>query len=203
MRNLLGMQKSGAGIFNQLKIKLKEGAPLLEQGNPINEPEVLFAKIQNKKDNRWMELVENEKNALAQLMKKFEEEEKAVAAANDQKAKAEQQSAAKEAIEYDDFAKIELRVGTVESAERIPKKDRLLKLTVNLGSEVRTIVSGIAEHYTPEALIGRQVCVVANLKAKKLGGFESHGMILTAETPDGKLFLVQPEAGVENGSVVK
>ena len=203
MRGLLGLKDSAAGVFEHLKIKLKAGAPILEQGNAINEPEVLFAKIQNKKDNRWMELVDKEKNSLAELMKKFEVEEKAALAVNEQKAKAESQQTSKEAVEYGDFAKLELRVGTVESAERIPKKDRLLKLNVNLGSEIRTIVSGIAEHYAPEDLVGKQVCIVANLKPSKLGGYESQGMILTAETPEGKLFLVQPEEKVENGSIVK
>jgi methionyl-tRNA synthetase len=203
MRGLLGLKDSAAGIFEQLKTKLKAGAPILEQGDQINEPEVLFAKIQNKKDNRWLELVEKEKNSLAELMKKFEAEEKAATAAAEQKIKVESELSAKEAIEYDDFAKLELRVGTVESAERIPKKDRLLKLSVNMGSEIRTIVSGIAEHYAPEDLVGKQVCIVANLKPRKLGGYESQGMILTAETAEGKLFLVQPTEKVENGSIVK
>jgi methionyl-tRNA synthetase len=203
MRNLLGLPQAVAGAFERLKTLLNNGEAILPAGSVINEPEVLFAKIQNKKEPRWQELIDLQKTALAELVKKFEEEEKAEAKAEEQKAKATEQTAAKEPIEFDDFAKLELRVGTVESAECIPKKDRLLKLSINLGSETRTIVSGIAEHYAPEDLVGKQVTVVANLKPKKLGGFESHGMILTAETPEGKLFLVQPTEGVANGSVVK
>lgn len=203
MRNLLEMEDAESGIFKRLKEILEAGAAILPAGKTIKEPEVLFAKIQNKKEPRWMELVEKQKTSLAELVKKFETEEKATALAEEAKLKAASQSAAKEAIEYDDFAKLELRVGTVESCERIPKKDRLLKLTVNLGTESRIIVSGIAEHYEPEMLTGKQVTVVANLKPKKLGGFESHGMILTAETPEGKLILVQPIENVENGSLVK
>jgi methionyl-tRNA synthetase len=203
MRNLLGLPDATAGAFERLKSALENAQAILPEGSVIKEPEVLFAKIQDKKEPRWQALITNQKAALAELVKKFEEEERAAAKAAEQTAKANEQSLAKEAIEYDDFAKLELRVGTVEQAERIPKKDRLLKLIINLGTEKRTIVSGIAEHYAPEELVGKQVTVVANLKPKKLGGFESHGMILTAETPEGKLFLVQPTQAVADGSVVK
>ena len=199
MRALLGKEQSKNGDFNLIADKVKNAEEIIPSGSTIEAPEILFAKIQNKKEPQWQALIDKEKAALAELVKKFEAEEKAAEQVEKNNAKME----AKEAIEYDDFAKLELRVGTIESAERVPKKDRLLQLSVNLGTETRCIISGIAEHYTPEQLLHQQVIVVANLKPKKLAGIESHGMILTAETVNGKLQLVQPKEMVDNGSVVK
>ncbi len=93
-------------------------------------------------------------------------------------------------IDYDDFAKVELRVAEIVEAERIPKADRLLRLVLRVGEERRQIVSGIAQHYTPEELIGKRIVLVANLKPKKLRGVESHGMLLAATAEDGSLSLV-------------
>jgi methionyl-tRNA synthetase len=93
-------------------------------------------------------------------------------------------------IEYEDFAKVELKVATVIEAERVPKADKLLKLQLQVGEEQRQIVSGIAQHYTPDQLIGKRIILVANLKPKALRGVESHGMLLAASSPDGKLSLV-------------
>lgn len=93
-------------------------------------------------------------------------------------------------------------MGTIEAAVKVAKADKLLQLKVNLGSEVRTIVSGIAEHFTPESLVGKQVCVVANLAPRKIKGIESRGMILTAQDESGALKLLQPSEQVSNGSVV-
>ncbi len=109
----------------------------------------------------------------------------------------------KSQIVYDDFDKIDLRIGTIVSAEKVKKADKLLQLQVDLGVETRTIVSGIAQHFTPESLIGRQVIVVANLAPRKMKGIESNGMILTAEQPDGSLILVAPNSLTQNGSNVK
>jgi methionyl-tRNA synthetase len=106
-------------------------------------------------------------------------------------------------IVFDDFAKIDLRAGTILSAEKVEKADKLLKLTVDLGFEVRTIVSGIAEHFKPEDLIGLQVSVVANLAPRKLRGIESKGMILLAEDTAGRLHFVSPKDLTENGSIIK
>ncbi len=93
-------------------------------------------------------------------------------------------------IEFDDFAKVELKVATVLEAEKVPNTDRLLKLQLEVGEERRQIVSGIAQHYAPEELIGKRVLLVANLKPKKLRGVESHGMLLAATAPDGRLSIV-------------
>jgi methionyl-tRNA synthetase len=108
----------------------------------------------------------------------------------------------KATIQYDDFAKLDLKAGTVTACEKVAKADKLLKLEVDLGSEKRTIVSGIALHYKPEEIVGKQVIVVTNLAPRKMKGIESQGMILTAEDADGKLQLLKPENPVNPGSGV-
>jgi methionyl-tRNA synthetase len=119
-----------------------------------------------------------------------------------QVAVSKEERAAKATIVYDDFAKLELRVGTIVAAEKVEKADKLLKLGVDLGSEQRTIVSGIAMHFKPEEIVGRQVVVVANLAPRKMRGIESNGMILMAEDPSGKLYFVQPGEKIQPGSAV-
>ena len=105
-------------------------------------------------------------------------------------------------ITFEDFAKIELKVGTILSAEKVAKADKLLKLEVDLGFEIRTIVSGIALHFDPATIVGKQVTVVTNLAPRKMRGIESNGMILMAEDGDGKLKFVNPDEAVKNGSGV-
>jgi len=105
-------------------------------------------------------------------------------------------------IQYDDFAKLDLRIGTILSAEKVAKTDKLLKLEVDLGFEKRTIVSGIALHFKPEEIIGKQVVIVANLAPRKLKGIESNGMILSAEDANGKLYLINPEELINPGAGV-
>jgi methionyl-tRNA synthetase len=105
-------------------------------------------------------------------------------------------------IVFDDFGKIDIRIGTVTAAEKMPKSDKLLKLTVNTGWETRIILSGIAKHYTAEEMVGKQVTFVANLAPRKMMGTESQGMILMAEDQDGKLRLLQPNEVVAPGSMV-
>jgi methionyl-tRNA synthetase len=112
------------------------------------------------------------------------------------------EATAKPTIGYDDFAKLDLRVGTIVTAEKVEKADKLLKLGIDLGSEQRTIVSGIALHFKPEEIVGRQVVVVANLAPRKMRGIESNGMILMAEDPSGKLYFVQPGDKIQAGSGV-
>ena len=88
---------------------------------------------------------------------------------------------------FDDFAKMDIRTATVLEAERVPKTDKLLKLTIDTGVDKRVIVSGIAEYYTPEQMVGRQICILANLQPRKIRGIESKGMILMAKEPGGKM----------------
>jgi len=108
----------------------------------------------------------------------------------------------KSEIVYEDFKKLDLRVGTITAAEKVAKADKLLKLEVDLGFEKRTIVSGIAQHFTPEEIINKQVVVVANLAPRKMRGIESNGMILMAEDAGGKLYFINPDGVVTNGSGV-
>ena len=115
---------------------------------------------------------------------------------------AKEAAPAKPTITYDDFAKLDLRVGTIINAEKVEKADKLLKLLVDLGTEQRTIVSGIAQHFEASAIVGRQVVVVANLAPRKMRGIESNGMILMAEDGNGKLHFVNPEDKIAPGSGV-
>ena len=97
---------------------------------------------------------------------------------------------------------MDIRTATVLAAERVPKTDKLLKLSIDTGIDKRTIVSGIAEYYTPEQMVGRQICILANLKPRMIRGIESCGMILMAKQSDGKMRVVSPEEAVINGAVV-
>src|SRR5205085_5544013 len=110
-------------------------------------------------------------------------------------------SLAKSVIQYEDFSKLELKVGTITAAEKVAKADKLLKLEVDMGIEKRTIVSGIALHFEPAAIIGKQVVVVSNLAPRKMRGIESNGMILMAED-NGKLKFISPGEQTGNGSIV-
>jgi methionyl-tRNA synthetase len=112
-------------------------------------------------------------------------------------------SAANEKISIDDFAKIELRVGLVKVAERVPKADKLLRLEIDIGTEVRQVLAGIAEAYAPETLIGRKVVIVANLAPRKLRGMESNGMIVAASLEDGKPVLASFLEDVPVGARLK
>ena len=113
-----------------------------------------------------------------------------------------QSSPLKALIQYDDFAKLDLKTGIILSAEKVAKADKLLKLEIDLGFEKRTIVSGIALHFKPEEIIGKQVVVVANLAPRKMRGIESNGMILMAEDKAGKLHFVMPENVIDPGAPV-
>lgn len=161
-------------------------AKLLSVGYSLREPQLLFRKIEDEEINAQIEKL---KAGLVSSEKPKMEETKAA-------------TPNKEQIQYDDFAKLELKVGTIISAQKVEKADKLLKLEVDLGFEKRTIVSGIALHFQPEAIIGKQVVVVANLAPRKMRGIESNGMILMAEDADGKLKFVNPDDKTANGSSV-
>jgi methionyl-tRNA synthetase len=108
----------------------------------------------------------------------------------------------KDSIQFDDFAKVDLRLGTILEAERVPKTDKLLKLKVDTGIDQRTIVSGIAHCFNPEDIIGKQVTVLVNLEPRKIKGIESQGMLLMAEDAEGKLQFLQTNTAIENGSSI-
>ena len=161
---------------------------LLSVGYSLREPQILFRKIENEEIEKQIAKL---KTGLVKP------------AAGKTETKMEEQAAAPKAtIQYDDFAKLELKAGTVTACEKVEKADKLLKLEVDLGTEKRTIVSGIALHYTAAEMVGKQVIVVTNLAPRKMKGIESQGMILTAEDQDGKLQLLKPENPVSPGSNV-
>ena len=108
----------------------------------------------------------------------------------------------KEEIQFDDFQKMDIRIGTILEAGKVPKADKLLQFTVDTGIDTRTIVSGVAKFFKPEELVGKQVTVLVNLKPRKIRGVESQGMILFAEDSEGQLHLLHPEYEVEKGSSV-
>ncbi|RYE22370.1 MAG: methionine--tRNA ligase subunit beta, partial [Sphingobacteriales bacterium] len=167
---------------------------LLNVGYPLRAPELLFRKIEDAEVSAQVEKLHANLAASAAAT---------AAASTETKKEEKEQPEAKAEIVYDDFAKIDLRVGTILHAEKVEKADKLLKLSVDMGSEQRTIVSGIAMHFKPEDIIGKQVTVVANLAPRKMRGIESQGMILMAEDKDGKLIFVSPVDTAAAGSEVK
>jgi methionyl-tRNA synthetase len=173
---------------------------LLSVGYSLRAPELLFRKIE---DAEVQYQIEKLKKGLAQS--KMEQEQNKLQAAIPEMSKETKETVvtSKQEIQYDDFAKLELRIGTITQAEKVEKADKLLKLQVDLGHETRTIVSGIAQHFKPEELVNKQVIVVVNLAPRKMRGIESQGMILSAEQPDGKLILVNPDTLTANGSEVR
>lgn len=159
---------------------------LLSVGYSLREPQLLFRKIE---DTEITEQIEKLKNGLVKMETPKEDAVK-------------QETSSKPEIQFDDFAKIDLKVGTIVTAEKVEKADKLLKLSVDLGFETRTIVSGIALHFKPEEIVGKQVTVVTNLAPRKMRGIESNGMILMAEDKSGKLHFINPENPIATGSNV-
>lgn len=181
---------------------LTTGAPILAEGHQLGEQVILFPKINDKKNPQFLALVDAQKEKLEQLKTSFLAAEK-LAAAKIEADKAAESAKDKANIEFADFEKIDLRVGTILTAERVPKSDKLLKLSVDLGYEQRTVVSGIAQSFEPQQVIGQQVTLVANLAPRKMMGIMSQGMILMANDADGKLVFVAPTRATPNGGIVK
>lgn len=165
----------------------------LATGTKVQKGEPLFPRI---------EVTEAGETVIAATKKTAAKAIKAEAPKVEAKKEAKPAEAADGEITIDDFAKIDLRVATVVAAERVPKTDKLIKLQVKIGDEERTIVSGIAQHYEPENLIGKNVIVIANLKPAKLRGIESRGMVLAASDGEGNLVLADAP-GIASGSKVK
>lgn len=156
---------------------------ILKPGHVINQPELLFEKIEDP-------VIQVQLDKLANIKKMNESAASGL------------EPALKD-ISYEEFSKMDMRTAVILEAEKVPKTDKLLKLVVDTGLDKRTVISGIAEFFKPEDLPGKQVCVLANLAPRTIRGIESHGMILLAEEPDGKLIFVIPEEKTNPGSVVK
>ncbi|MFY9116604.1 MAG: methionine--tRNA ligase [Bacteroidales bacterium] len=163
---------------------------LLAPGHRLNEPALLFEKIEDA-------AVQTQVDKLRSGAGTTQSTEQLAASAS-----ASAFIPAFPECTFDEFSKMDIRVATIQAAERVPKTDKLLKLTIDTGLDTRVIVSGIAEHYAPEELPGRQICILANLAPRKIRGIESKGMILMAQDGDGNMSLVSPAKEMKNGSVV-
>jgi len=178
MAKLRGFLNTGKFSWSKLG-----NAVLLPAGHRLNASSLLFEKIEDG-------AIEIQVNKLLETKRKNENAAISVAQA-------------REPINTDQFGTADIRVGTVVDAEKVAKTQKLMKLTVDTGIDRRTVVAGIAEHYTPEEMKGRQICILVNLEPRLLKGIESQGMILCAQDPGGKLVLVSPVTAVKNGSEVR
>ena len=160
---------------------------ILPAGHEIGDPELLFAKIED-------DAIDGQLARLDKIRAEREEAAKAEAAS--------QVAPQKEECSFEDFDKMDIRTATVLEAERVPKTDKLLKLTIDTGIDRRVIVSGIAEYYSPEDMLGKQICILANLKPRTIKGIESKGMILMARQGDGKMRFITPQEVLANGAQV-
>ena len=182
---------TSAKLCNILQIKVNnwnlefENWNLTKPGHQIGQAEILFAQIEDAEIQKQLDKLEATKSANASINS------------------AQVMEPQKEIITFEDFAKVDLRIGTIIEAEKMPKANKLLVLKVDTGIDVRTIVSGIAEHFTPEEVIGKRVTVLVNLAPRALRGVESEGMLLLTNTAEGKLVFVNPDAeGVINGAMI-
>jgi methionyl-tRNA synthetase len=192
------LPRTSANLLGQLNIQISEsdktqfwkGEKWLQipENHTISEVSLLFQKIED-------DVIEAQMNKLQQsLIENQSATTPKVAEAKVVETKAE--------IQYEDFAKLDLRVAKVLTCEKVEKADKLLKLTLEVGTEIKTVVSGIALHFAPEEVIGKSVLYLSNLAPKKMKGIESQGMILMAENSDGKLYFMQPSGDVDSGSGV-
>jgi methionyl-tRNA synthetase len=175
------MLSIGEGSLSWNDITLK--SDLLPAGSTIGQAELLFAKIEDEEIQKQVERLEATKTANLAENKVTEPQ--------------------KDLIAFEDFAKMDIRTGTILEAEKMPKANKLLVLKVDTGIDVRTIVSGIAESFTPEEVVGKRVTVLVNLAPRALRGVESQGMILMTQNAEGKLVFINPDTeGVGNGEVI-
>nr|HQV06336.1 methionine--tRNA ligase subunit beta [Chitinophagaceae bacterium] len=169
-------------VDKMLEWKNAGSLKLLSVGYSLRPPELLFRKIEDAEIEAQVNKLKSNVTAVADNTKKQN---------------------AKPMIQFDDFAKLELKVASITACEKVEKTDKLLKIEVDLGNEKRTIVSGIAQYFTAEEMVGKQVVVVTNLAPRKMKGIESQGMILTAEDEDGHLQLLTPENAISAGATVR
>jgi methionyl-tRNA synthetase len=163
--------------------KVSKTSELVKPGHQIGQAEILFAQIDDTEIQKQIDKLEATKTANKMENRTVEPQ--------------------KETATFEDFSKLDLRVGTILEAEKMPKANKLLVLKVDTGIDLRTIVSGIAEHFSPEEVVGKRVTVLVNLAPRALRGVESQGMILMTNNAEGKLVFVNPDAdGVDNGALI-
>ena len=193
----LGIAFEAFTPFSAEKLRKMLGSPLdwnllgqsdiLKEGHQIGEAELLFSKVEDAE-------IQKQLDRLDAIRKEREEAAKAEAA--------KQAAPQKPECSFEQFESMDIRTATVLEAERVPKTDKLLKLTIDTGIDKRTIVSGIAEYYTPEQMLGKQICILANLAPRKIKGIESKGMILMARQGDGKMRFITPQEALANGAQI-
>ncbi|MDT3357398.1 MAG: methionine--tRNA ligase [Bacteroidota bacterium] len=174
-----------------LKWDMLGSAEILAAGHELGEPELLFAKIED-----------SVVDAQVERLKSIKAEREAAEAAKAAAEAAKHVEPQKDEVTFDDFGRMDIRTATVLAAERVPKTDKLLKLTIDTGIDQRTIVSGIAEYYSPEDMVGKQICILANLAPRVIKGIESKGMILMAKQGDGKMRFITPAETLANGAQI-
>ena len=193
----LGIAFEAFTPFSAEKLRKMLGSPLdwnllgqsdiLKEGHQIGEAELLFSKVEDAE-------IQKQLDRLDAIRKEREEAAKAEAA--------KQVAPQKPECSFEQFESMDIRTATVLEAERVPKTDKLLKLTIDTGIDKRTIVSGITEYYTPEQMLGKQICILANLAPRKIKGIESKGMILMARQGDGKMRFITPQEALANGAQI-
>ena len=193
----LGIAFEAFTPFSAEKLRKMLGSPLdwnllgqsdiLKEGHQIGEAELIFSKVEDAE-------IQKQLDRLDAIRKEREEAAKAEAA--------KQVAPQKPECSFEQFESMDIRTATVLEAERVPKTDKLLKLTIDTGIDKRTIVSGIAEYYTPEQMLGKQICILANLAPRKIKGIESKGMILMARQGDGKMRFITPQEALANGAQI-
>lgn len=188
IRRLLNLEAVQNGDLQVLIESLKAGKAIVPTGHEVGEAAILFAKINDRKDKSRLEIIERQKAKLEEVLKTE---------------KLKQREPIKETITFEDFTKLDIRSGTILTAEPIKKANKLLKLTVDIGLETRTVVSGIAQQYKPEEVVGKKVSILVNLAPRTMRGVESQGMILMVEDGEGKLAFVAAEKDLGNGQMVK
>ena len=160
---------------------------LLPEGHQLGAAELLFAKIEDEAIDAQLARLDTIRAAREAAAKE---------------AAAKQVTPQKDEVEFDDFEKMDIRTATVLEAVKVPKSDKLLKLTIDTGIDKRVIVSGIAKFYSPEEMVGKQICLLANLKPRTIFGIESKGMILMARQGDGKMRFITPAEALNNGAEI-
>lgn len=197
LRGVLKQSPATNGDWQLALDALATGQPLLNSGHEIGTAGVLFPKIVDRKDDSRLALVQKQRDKLTAIL-----EQDAAAEAPGARA-TQKREPIKPEISFDDFTKLDLRTATILTAEKIKKSNKLLHLTLDLGSEQRSVVSGIAKHFSPEEVVGKPVVVVTNLAPRKMAGVMSEAMILMAEDESGKLTFVAPPEGFGNGWTVR
>ena len=163
-------------------LKINAGFEGFAEGHEIAKAVLLFTKVEDVERGKQIEKLQK---------------------VTESKTEAKELRPFKENISFDEFMKMDIRVGTVLSAEKVAKADKLLQLSVDLGSETRTIISGIAQHFSPEDVVGKQVSVLCNLEPRKIRGVESQGMILMAEDDEGNLMFISPSDRIDSGAEIR